>query len=363
MPTSGILGLLRPELSEFDAYVPEPGDYPVRLDANEAPPLLSSDARARLADAVAKMSWERYPDAKLAALKAAIAARCAVSPSEVIAGVGSDELIAILLTAFTHPRSGDTTATVLTTTPTFVMYRMTARIRGLRVIEVPLDAGWDLPMAALERAVSMSAPHVVLIASPNNPTANAMSYDRLEQFIQLAKDSLVVIDEAYVDYADHDCLSLYRKYENVAVLRTLSKIGFAALRVGWLLARPEIVAQLDKVRLPYNLPALSQQLATIALTELQSEVQDTIALVVRERQRVFQALVDGGRVAPSGSDANFLWVRTERPAGEVFEGLRERGILVRSFHRRGGRLAHQLRITIGTEADNDRLLKALHEVA
>lgn len=357
-----ISDLLRPELAELGSYAPLAGDFDVRLDANEAPPLLSTRARARLAEVAATTAWERYPDARVAELRAAIAAKMGVSPEEVLAGVGSDEVISILLTVLARPRQANTAPTVLTTTPTFVMYRQSARARGMSVMEVPLDASWDLPDSSLLRAMEMTPPNLVFIATPNNPTGNLMSRERLERVIEAAAGALVVVDEAYVDYSSGDHLDLYRKHDNVAVLRTLSKVGFAALRVGWLVARPALIAELDKARCPYNLPSVSQSLATTVLTELGAEVAALAGAVKDERARVTAALEAMPRVSPTPSQANFLWVKTERPAGEVFDALCAKKILVRSFHGRGGRLASQLRVTVGTREENDAFLRALREV-
>jgi histidinol-phosphate aminotransferase len=211
------------------------------------------------------------------------------------------------------------------------------------------------------RALEMAPPHVVFIATPNNPTGTVAPEDRLERLIRAAPGSLFVVDEAYVDYADRHLLDLYRRHENVVILRTLSKVGFAALRVGWLVGRKELVAELDKVRLPYNLGTPSQTLATLVLGELWPDVLSVIDTVKRERARLAGALsARGTEVTPC--QANFLWIKTPRPAGEVFEGLRSRGVLVRSFHEKGGRLAHQLRVTIGTPAENDELLRCLDEL-
>lgn len=357
-----IAALSRPELTELSPYLPDLHRYRVRLDANEAPPIMSEAAKARIGRALCEGTWERYPDPSLARLRAAIASSVGVSPAEVLPGVGSDEVISLLLTAFVRPLPPGELATVLTTTPSFVMYRMSARCRGLRVLEVPLDASWDLSVEALKSAIQMAPPSVVFIASPNNPTGNLMSRERLEQVIAAAPQSLFVVDEAYIAYSERDQLDLYRRYDNVCILRTLSKVGFAAFRLGFLLARPDVVAELDKVRLPYNVPTPTQRVAELAFTELLPEVQRIAREVVSERARVAARLAELKGLQPTPSQANFLWVRTERPAGELYEALKERSILVRSFHTRGGRLSHQLRITIGTPAENDQLCAALSEL-
>ncbi len=362
MPGTPFEDLLCPALSELSSYTPVAGDYAVRLDANEAPELLSTAAKTRLAQACSGLAWERYPDATARVLRQALARYSGVSPEEILVGDGSDEIITMLLSAFSQPRDRADGALIMTTTPTFVMYRMSAKVRGQRVLEVPLDSAWDLAFESMLRGIELSPPNLIFIATPNNPTGNLVNRERLERLIEAAPRTLVVIDEAYIPYADRDQLDLYRRYENVAVMRTLSKIGFAALRVGWLIARPALTAELDKVRLPYNMNTPSQVLGALAVNELEPEIRRIVQYVVAERERVAcaLALLPGITVTPSA--ANFLWLRSERPAQTLFEGLQARGVLVRSFHQRGGRLAHQLRVTIGTRAENDRFLTCLREL-
>ncbi len=361
MSAFSITQLSRPELAELSPYLPDLASYRVRLDANEAPPIMTRAAKERIAQAMASGAWERYPDPSLGALRAAIAASLGVTPAEILPGVGSDEVISLLLTAFVRSPSGGE-ATVLTTTPSFVMYRMSARCRGLRVLEVPLDASWDLSLDALRSAIAMAPPSLVFIASPNNPTGNLMSPERLEALIAAAPQALVVIDEAYIAYSDRDQLDFYRRHANVAILRTLSKVGFAAFRLGFLVARPDVVAELDKVRLPYNVPTPTQRVAELAFGELAPEIARISREVVAERTRLAGRLAGLSGFEPTPSQANFLWVKCSKPAAELYEALKQRGILVRSFHARGGRLANQLRITIGAPTENDELLAALTEL-
>jgi histidinol-phosphate aminotransferase len=362
MVDSPFADILCPALAELSSYTPVAGDYEVRLDANEAPELLSDAAKKRLAEVASEVKWERYPDATATSLREALARYSGVSPAEILVGDGSDEIITMLLTALAEPRDRADGALIMTTTPSFVMYRMSARVRGQRVLEVPLDASWDLAEGSMLRGIELTPPNIIFIASPNNPTGNLVDRARLERVIEAAPKSLVVIDEAYIPYSSTDQLELYRRYENVAVMRTLSKIGFAALRVGWLIARPQLVTEVDKVRLPYNLNSLAQVLGRLAVTELEPEIRAIIGAVVSERERVSRALSALSGVTVTPSQANFLWFRTERPAAELFQGLAERGVLVRSFHQRGGRLAHQLRVTIGTAAENDRFLRCMREL-
>ena len=239
------------------------------------------------------------------------------------------------------------------------MYRISARGHGIKPVEVPLDVAWDLDLRGMLRAVEMMQPNIVFVASPNNPTGNRPSEDRVQALIDAAPNTLIVIDEAYADYAAGHSRALRAKHANVAILRTVSKLGLAALRVGWLEANADLVAELDKVRQPFNVSATSQAAVTAALDGAWDAVQAHVATVRAERERLFREIETMPGVIATPSEANFLWVKTERPAEAIFEALLARKILVRSFHQRGGRLAHQLRITVGTASENDRLLGAL----
>jgi histidinol-phosphate aminotransferase len=358
MSESRFATLLRADLAELRSYQPHAGAFAVRLDANEPPPLLSPEASAALARAMVPDQWNRYPDARATALRAAIAARCDASPDEILVGNGSDEVIAILLTALARPQGKSPAPTIVAPTPTFVMYRLSGRARGFKVVEVPLDAAWDLDVPAMLRAIDFARPNIVFVATPNNPTGGSMSLDRLEALIAAAPEPLVVVDEAYVDFAEQKQIQLRKKYPNVAVLRTLSKIGFASLRVGWMVGPADLVAEVDKVRQPYNLPVPTQRGACFVLEHLQDEIAKSCAAVIAERGRLASALAGLG-LSVTPSDANFLWVETPGPAGEFCEALAARGVLVKSFHQSGGRLARRARITVGLPAENDRVIEEI----
>ncbi len=352
--------LLRPELGELVAYVPhDPPGIEVKLDANEAPPSRSPAIREAVARAVASQALERYPDPRALRLKEAIGKRTGARAADLLVGTGSDEVISLVVNALARPRGRQPQAVVLSPTPSFVMYRVTARAHGMKPVEVPLDASWDLDTAMTKRAVEMMEPNIVFLASPNNPTSNRMSEDRLRAVVAAASTSFVVLDEAYVDYAGASLRGIRSEHAHVGVLRTVSKVGLAALRVGWLEADAGLVAEIDKGRQPFNVSATSQAAAAAVLEEAWEELSAEVASVVAARERLAEAIaaLEGFSVAPSS--ANFLWVRTPGPAEHVFEHLVRDKILVRSFHKNGGRRKTQLRITVGTEAQHDRLLASL----
>lgn len=353
----GFEALLRPELAELSAYSPPLSRCDVRLDANEAPDLLGDEARSRIHEVLRETALARYPDARAADLREAIAESTGAHPDEILVGAGSDDVIALLLTALSRPRPKAPMSTVLTVTPTFSMYRQSARARGQRVVEVPLDDAWDVAVDNVRTGIEMARPNLLFLASPNNPTGKLAPNDRLEAIIDAAGDAVVVVDEAYVQYASRDQLHL-RGRPNVAILRTLSKVGFAALRVGWLIAPRPLIAELDKVRQPYNVPSASQAVAAVVLRELGGEVRALCEHVVAERTWLAGELESLGYEC-TPSDANFLWVKTPQPAEAVTRHLEGHGVLVRSFHRHGGRLRDRVRVTIGTRAEHERLLAAL----
>ncbi len=358
-----LAALLRPELEELRPYVPhDPAGIPIRvkLDANEAPPSPSPAIRDAVQRAIAGVSLERYPDPRALRLKEAIARRTGARPDELLVGAGSDELIALVLTAMARPRERAPQPVVLTPTPTFVMYRVSARGHGHKPVEVPLDASWDLDVTMMKRAIDMMRPNVVFVASPNNPTGNRVEDGRLREVIGAATGVFTIVDEAYVDYSAEGSVRGWRdEYPNLGILRTVSKIGLAALRVGWLEADSALVAALDKVRQPFNLSATSQAAAAAVLEEAWDDVRADVARVVKARGELAAAItaIDGFSVTPSS--ANFLWVKTPGSAEAIFESLVKDGVLVRSFHSAGGRLGVQLRITVGTDSENDALVSAL----
>lgn len=398
---ASLLPLLRPELSELAAYVPHvPDGIEVKLDANEAPST-SPHVREVAARAMANVALERYPDPRALRLKDAIAKRTGARPCDLLIGSGSDEIIALVTNAFAQPRRRNTQAIVLTPTPTFVMYKTTARGHGAKPVEVPLDSTWDLDVAMMRRAFQIMEPSVVYIASPNNPTGNAMSRDRVEKVVELARSvggmaalgqerqrgapaeasttmvsakrsedatpkeaCFCILDEAYVDYAGPDASlrDLRATHAHVGILRTLSKIGLAALRIGWIEADPLIVEEIDKTRQPFNVSATSQAAAAAVLEDAWDAVQTDVAALVAGREALAEAIADlpGFQVTPSS--ANFLWVKTPGPAEDIYARLVREKILVRSFHRSGGRLTSQLRITVGTSEQNDRLVTALRKI-
>lgn len=360
-------------LAELSAYVPDPTPVPVRLDANEAPallPTLSTEERALLDAAFHAIEPARYPDVRASALRAALSDELGVLGEQLVVGVGSDEIIAILLATLAREVDGKP-PTIVVPAPTFVMYRISARVHGYDVVTVPLDSDWDLDEEKTLDAIRTHKPAVVFLATPNNPTSGTYDKGRVQRIVdeaaKLSPPSIVVIDEAYLPFrlAGDDPwrgetgLDFLRRSSHVVVLRTLSKIGLAALRVGWAVAHPLLVTEMEKVRLPYNLPTPSQALATCALGPLAPAIDRHVATIARERTRLIAELRGFPRVHHGRTDANFVWLGLHGITGaEVTAALKERGVLVRNFPA----FPDRIRVSVGTALECDRFLQALGEI-
>lgn len=356
MKGDDVLARVREEIRALDAYKVPPDPPPIVLDANESPWPLSEGARRRLAEAVLAIPFHRYPDIEARGLREALAAHTGARPDELLIGIGSDEVIGVLCTTLARPG-----AKVLLPDPTFSMFAASARVAGLTPVKVPLDARFQIDVPATLAAIEREGPALAFFATPNNPTGNAFETSALEALVRAMPDGLFVVDEAYGAFSSRGSLSAWvTRFPNVGVMGTLSKIGLAALRIGWIRVRSELARELDKVRLPYDLPTPTQVMGTLALTELRPEIDAHVAAIVRERGRLIEALGERPGLEVLPTDANFVLVRHAR-AAEVHRGLEARGIRVRAFAS-SPRLASHLRITVGTPEENDRLLAALDAV-
>jgi len=362
MSIESLKALFRPELNELSPYRVPQAPPAVKLDANESPWPLPPEARARIAAVTHTTDMHRYPDGRATKLRDALAWALGGSPGEYVLGAGSDELIALLATAMATPRAGLPRPVVLYPEPTFAMYRATSRAHGWETVGVPLDDAWDLDASAMADALERHAPKLVYYATPNNPTGACFSRDRIESLIDAFPDTLHVIDEAYGPYSDQSFATLCEQLPHCALLGTVSKIGFAGIRVGWVRLDELLAAELEKVRQPFNLSTGSQEVATLALTELAPLLEEHITTIVAERERLRTELGRHGALHCYPSDANFLLVRVAGDVPALCEALLSRGIAVRQFPGGEPRLQACIRITIGTPEENQRLLEALHDI-
>jgi histidinol-phosphate aminotransferase len=347
--------VVRPEIRALTAYAVANAEGLVKLDANENPFPLPDAIRAKIAAAVAALAFNRYPDAGADAVIASLRAAAGVPDTQgMLLGNGSDELLEIITCALARPG-----AVMLVPEPTFVMYRMNALYAGMRFVGVPLTADLELDAAAMEAAIARERPSLIFLASPNNPTGNRFATAAVERVLRAAP-GLVVVDEAYTAFAGESFLPRIGEFPNLLVLRTLSKIGMAALRLGYAVAAPEWIAELNKVRQPYNLNALTQAVAQVLLGET-ALLDGQVALIVAERARLAAALAQVPGVSVFPAHANFVLARVP-DAPQWFARLRAAGILVKNLHGAHPLLAQSLRITVGTPAENDALLAALEKM-
>ena len=346
---------VKPAVRELRAYTLALQAARVKLDQNESPFDLPEPVKRRVMEAALRRPWSRYPPFSPAPFLEKLAAHAGWRGDGVLAGNGSNELIEALLLVTV----GEGTPVVIPE-PTFTLYALITKILGGRAVRAPLgdDLGYDA--AALARARRENAAPLTIACSPNNPTGGALAMDAIEALCDEA-DGLVVVDEAYGEFAGVSAVPLLERHPNLVVLRTFSKaLGLAGLRVGYLLAAPELVSEVNKARLPYNLNFFSQLAAEAALEERQLLRERTAALVA-ERERLRAALGDMEGVRPFPSLANFVLVELQNAApGAVHAALAERGILVRDVSGYP-RLGRHLRLSVGSPGENDALLEALPE--
>lgn len=347
--------LLRPEVLALHAYHVPSADGMIKLDAMENPYLLPQALRDEIARLVADAGINRYPDAGAHRLKAVIS-RVTQLPSgmEVLLGNGSDEIIQLLALAVARPG-----ATLLSVEPSFVMYKMIATFAGMKYVGVPLKEDFSLDGTAMLDAIRREQPALVFLAYPNNPTGNLFDADTIKQIIRAAP-GLVVVDEAYYAFARDSFIPQLGQYDNLLVMRTFSKLGMAGLRLGFLAGSAAWLGQLEKLRLPYNVGVLPQLVAA-KLLEHHDVLLEQAERIKRERKELLVALavVDGVRVYPS--EANFILFRVDK-ATQIFDGLKQRGVLIKNLNGGHPALTDCLRVTVGTPEESAKFVAALQDI-
>jgi len=346
---------VRDDLSALEGYHSPQVSVSVRLNTNESPFGPPEDFVRSLAETVADIDWNRYPDRSARRLREAIGSLHGVGPERVFAANGSNEVLQTILLAFAGPGRS-----VLTFEPTYQLHGHIARLTGASVIEVPRRDDFSLDLDVALAAIDRHRPHVVFVCSPNNPTGRVESPDVVRR-IAAGSPGLVVIDEAYGQFADWSADELVADDSSVVVVRTFSKTwSMAAARLGYVVAPAWLVSELDKVALPYHLDAFKQEAGVLAVG-FRAEMAARVATVVAERERVVGGLSAlDVEVFPSG--ANFVLFRPRGVGGrEAWEGLLARDVLVRDCSG-WPRLDGCLRVTIGTPIENDAFLAALTEV-
>ena len=338
--------LVKPKIRSLSAYEAKEIPCMVKLDANESPYGFKKVLRL-----LKPIETNRYPDPEAKAFKKVLSRYFRVNPQNILQGNGSDELIYYLITTFGGP--------VLYPIPTFSMYGIITQAIGEEKIEIPLDKEFDLNLEKILKTIKRLKPKLIFLSSPNNPTGNCFSSEKILKIIESTLSfAIVVIDEAYQPFSSKmGFLLLLKDYKNLVIMRTLSKIGLAGLRVGFLIADKEIINEVNKVRLPFNLNSLSQAIAIEVLKD-RKLLQSNIKIIISERDKLFNELAKIDGVNPYPSEANFILFKVKNPDG-IYKRLLKKGVLVRNMK---GIVNSCLRVTVGTPGENRIFLDTLKKI-
>jgi histidinol-phosphate aminotransferase len=348
---------IRQDVASMHAYAIQDSRGLVKLDAMENPFPLPEALQRELGERLGRAAINRYPVASTGAVIEALSAFVGLPAGcKLMLGNGSDELIDLLSVACDVPG-----ATVLAPLPGFVMYEMSAKLRGLRFVGVPLTPAFELDEAAMLDAIETHRPAITYIAYPNNPTANLFDERIVQRIVDAIgrQQGLVVFDEAYQPFSSRTWLPRLPEHPHVLVMRTLSKFGLAGVRMGYLCGAAALVDEIDKVRPPYNVSVLNAECTLFAL-EHADEYARQAAVLRSERVRLGAALAAMPDVTPFPSEANMVLVRVP-DARRAFDGLKARGVLVKHIAGLHPLLANCLRLTVGSPEENDRMISALRE--
>ncbi|WP_043636865.1 histidinol-phosphate transaminase [Chromobacterium haemolyticum] len=344
--------LVRDEIAAISAYPVASADGYIKLDAMENPWPLPAELRQELARVLADVAVNRYPDPSGGTLKAQLKQAFAIpEPADVLLGNGSDELITLVAQALARPG-----AKLLALEPSFVMYKMNALFSGLDYVGVPLRSDFSLDLPATLAAIAEHQPAVVFVSYPNNPTGPRFARAEVEAICEAAP-GLVVVDEAYQAFASDSFMNLAGLRDNLIVMRTLSKLGLAGIRLGYAAGPAAWIRELDKVRPPYNINVLTQAAARFSLRHIEVFNRQAAELC-EERGRLAAGLARYAAVEAFPSEANFITIRVpDAPA--LYQHFKASGILIKQLHGSHPLLERCLRLTVGTPQENDAMLAAL----
>jgi histidinol-phosphate aminotransferase len=353
-----IENVIRADVRKLAAYhVPDSTGF-VKLDAMENPYTLPEDLRVALGHRLAEVAMNRYPVPSYSELKAKICSKLGVPAGfDVVLGNGSDELISMISIACSKPG-----AKVLAPLPGFVMYGMSAQFAGSEFVGVPLNVDFTLDKVAMLAAIEQHTPAVTYLAYPNNPTGNLFDAEDMAEIIRTVGDTgVVVVDEAYQPFAQSSFMPRLAEFPNLIVMRTVSKLGLAGIRLGYMSGNSALLAQFEKVRPPYNINVLTQAAAEFVLDH--ANVLDSQAAALRNaRTELANALeaLPGVEVFPSSANFLLIRVKTSKTDGnKVFSALLDHKVLIKNVGKMNALLENCLRVTVSTPEENTLFLDAL----
>ena len=347
---------VREEIQALDAYRVIESEGLIKLDAMENPYSWPKSMQDEWLEHLRGLSLNRYPDPNGQRLKQTLRDAFDIGHEmEILLGNGSDELIQIVQMCMSTSGS-----VMLSPSPSFVMYEMAAKFVGAKFIGVPLESDFSVDLSAMRAAIKRYDPAAIFLAYPNNPTGNLFDRAAVDEIVRTSR-GLVVVDEAYHIFANSSYYDQLGLHDNLVVMRTLSKLGLAGLRLGFLVGPKAWLGEFEKVRMPYNIGVLTQATAEFALQRLDVFEQQA-AQIVAERERLFTVLASTTDITPYPSQTNFILFRSDRlPATELFDRLIEQGVLIKNCHQSDPALEQCLRVSIGTEGDNNAFLAALEK--
>jgi len=349
-----IAHFVREEVLELNAYhVPDASNL-IKLDNMENPYGWEPSVVDEWLQKIREVPLNRYPDPEAKTLQTRLRDVMSIpADAGLILGNGSDELIQIICMSLAKPG-----AAVLSVDPSFVMYKMLSKFTGMSYHSVALNDDFSLPVDTMLARIEEIQPAVIYLAYPNNPTGNLFDEDAICKVIE-ASPGLVVIDEAYYAFADNSFAKYLDRYENMMVMRTVSKMGLAGLRLGYMMGNPAWINEFNKVRMPFNINALTQVSADFALEHVEMLDKQT-KQICEDREKLFAEMSKIEGIVCYPSKANFILFKVENAVG-VYQSLQEKGVLIRNLSSNGGSLTDCLRVTIGAEYENEAFIKALQE--
>ncbi len=354
--TPPVQSLFRPQLKAMQAYTVADAQNLIKLDAMENPYSWPDAIKQEWLTHLQDCAINRYPDPVATALTNSLRKTNRVPvQADILLGNGSDEIIQILLMALQQNSS------IMAPEPGFVMYKQVALSLGLNYLGIPLQADFSLDMPVMLNAIKTQQPAVIFLAYPNNPTGNLFAEQDIIDII-VASEGLVVVDEAYAPFTDASFMPKLPEFNNLLVMRTVSKLGLAGLRLGFLAGHSDIITELNKIRLPYNINSLTQLTAEFALNRIDFLITQT-QHIRQQRQWLFDRLkhINGLSVYPS--EANFILFKSNTiPADTVFQSLKQRGILIKNLSPQGGLLEQCLRVTVGKKDENALFIQRLTQI-
>ena len=359
--TAAISKWVRPEIRALSAYHVPPATDCIKLDAMENPYRWPESMVDEWLQLVREVELNRYPDPSASVLKERLRQSMAIpANADILLGNGSDELIQMILMAMATKDQNGQAQTVLSVDPSFVMYDMVSTYAGMNYASVPLNEDFSLNVTAFLEAIERYTPAIIFIAYPNNPTGNLFNRADVQKIIDAAP-GVIVIDEAYHAFADDSFMGEAGRLDNLLVMRTVSKMGLAGLRLGLVAGKSEWLNEFDKVRLPYNLNILTQATAEFALSH-QSVLDKQTAIICQTRKDLIAELTKIESLYVYPSQANFILFRTAADqATAIFNRLKQAGILIKNLSPVGGALQDCLRVTVGMPEENQAFLAALQQ--